>query len=54
MEQNFHWIQWIQQIQGMWEIIEASIGTNLKILPSQMCLAGLVVSYTWGGKFESF
>ena len=29
MEQNFHWIQWIQQIQ---RITEAWIGLNLRIL----------------------
>ena len=32
MEQNFHWIHWIQGIRRIWEITEAWIGFSIKDL----------------------
>ena len=52
MEQNFHWIQWIQRI---WEITEAWIGfrKGSALLPVALWLSGTVsVSYTGGPGFQ--
>ena len=52
MEQNFHWIQWIQ---GIWQIIEEWIGLHLKILSLKVSCwhcGSILVSYTSGGRFK--
>ena len=44
MEQNFHWIHWIQGIQRIWEITGSMNWVQYKDLLSCLCLCGTAVS----------